>query len=207
MMSEMPNYPDFYQPFESQSTPEAKEQEEVSRLFNEIFDDYMLHHMDSVKISSREIAPRANLRLYVKVKGQEYAVGFEDKEIIEDGHTSKYRDSERHSRLLNIQRVEDQLGREVWSYQRGKDGVVRRYDLGDEWAKHQKMRTKATEQYPNSDKKSTGVYALKQIEDSDENVLPNLRLEEDMGINNQPVSLAEMQGLKEFLDSAQVLAK
>ncbi len=32
--------------------------------------------------------------------------------------------------------------------------------------------------------------------------MSNSRLEEDMGLNNQPVTLAEIQGLRDFLNSA-----
>ena len=35
-----------------------------------------------------------------------------------------------------------------------------------------------------------------------EDTIPNNRLEEDMGLNNQPVTPDEIQGLQVFLDSA-----
>lgn len=202
-MSESLDYPDFYQPFEGRPAPEAKEQAQAADLFNEVFDDNMLRYMGTVKRHDiLNLGPVAVLQQPVAAEGQTFDLTFRDQTMVENQALPQPRTSELYLRSIALKRLEHQDGKphvhEHLVYRLGKDGVVRRINAYG---------------IPN-----LAEHALKQIREHgrgnaralrvlENNLLPDSRLEEDMGLNNQPVGPEEMQGLKEFLDSAEVLSE
>jgi hypothetical protein len=143
------------------------------------------------------------------VDDQQYTLSLED--ISPRGPRSvhnevSFRDSETHARVIDLQRIEKGCGREYWSYRLGSDGVVRRWDGGDMFAKGQKERELGIEEPLMLDQHPTReeMIGALVVERNNliENVIPNGRLEEDMGFNNQPVSPEELEGLRDFLGAS-----
>ncbi len=108
---------------------------------------------------------------------------------------------------IGIQKVVGMLGREDFTYRRGSDGVIRRVDHGDQFA----MKSKDSAQ-------GRGILLVNRLElftkegtqavldDIDSNLAniesnsrPNLRLEREMGLNDQPIGITEMEKLDEFM--------
>lgn len=204
-MSEKQNYPKFYQPFEGQPAPETKEQEETNRLFNELFDEYMLRHINGIQRHRDDLGFEAKLTLKLRIEHQKYDATFEENENADIENPLEFRDSDIFTRSIGVQREVGQHGRETWEYRLGKDGVVRKYDLGDQQDRN--ILDTIDQNHIDEARISQEAFLreVKYVTETIPNTLSNMHLEEDMGVNNQPVSLAEIQGLKEFLDSAEVL--
>ena len=209
------NYPDFYRPVAEHQALNAEELSKASNSFNTLFDDLMLQGMDEVKqFESIKGRPTASLLRRIEVDGQTFTLSLEDKSLGDpnnDTHGISFRDSERNTRQISLQRSDDKgYGREYWSYRLGADGTVRRWDGGDATAKRQKERELGIEQPKMLGEGSTlediGKAALLGIKSITEG-LPNDRLEEDMGLNNQPVSPNEIDGLKVFISQATTVSR
>lgn len=208
------NYPDFYRPVEEHQVLDAEELAKASKSFNTLFDDLMLQGMDKVQqfefIKGR---PTANLSRRIDVDGQTFSLSLEEVSLGKPNNDTfgiSFRDSERHTRLINLQRIDESYGREYWSYRLGADGIVRRWDGGDVTDKKIKERELGIEQPKMLGEGSTpqdlGKAALTGIKNITEG-LPNARLEEDMGLNNQPVSPDEIDGLKAFISRATTVSR
>lgn len=181
-MSEATHYPNFYEPTEGRTPVGSEQLAETTQAFNGLFDDLMLQGMDKVeRFEPIEGRPTANLLRLIEVDGQTYSLALEDKSLKDsdsDAHGTTFRDSERTTRQISLQRIYESYGREYWSYMLGADGTVRRWDSGDVAAKMRKDL-------------ELGVGSIS-----------NSRLEEDMGLNNQPVTPDEIRGLQDFLARA-----
>jgi hypothetical protein len=209
-MQEKNKYPKFYKSTESQPTPGTEQLTEASQTFNELFDDLMLQDMDKVEsFESIKGEPYVSLRRRIQVEGHTYSLSLVDRgQRDPEKNTGKFtfRDSEIINRDISLQRFDEKgYVRESWSYRLGADGIVRRWDGGDRTAKRLKEKELGIERLKmprgdvTSDDEGKAAKALLQII-TDE--LPNIRLSEDMGLNNQPVTPDEMQGLQIFLNSA-----
>jgi hypothetical protein len=104
---------------------------------------------------------------------------------------------------INIQKVIGGRGRDQYSYRLGSDGVVRRYDLGDGFAKAQQERAAGIGRKVLPGLDASIDELLKDTEAKIEELLtvsiPNARLAREMGLNDQPISLEEMEGLEQFV--------
>lgn len=212
-MSETNNYPDFYQPTEAHKPLEVEQFETSRRTFDDLFDDVMLRNMEDV--NQYEIisgASTATLLKHIEVDGQKYTLSLEDRAMSAErdlDSSGSWRDSEKITRQIDLQRIDGVYGREYWSYRLGADGIVRRWDGGDMWGKRKKERKLGIEESRFSNSNETpeeiAALALANMQDLIEDGIPNARLEEDMGLNNQPVSPEELEGLRSFLDNANYL--
>ncbi len=207
-MSEISNYPDFYKSTEGQSKLGTEELIQTNQAFNELFDDLMLIDMEIVKrFESFNDRPVANLLKKIVVDGQKYTLNLEDKSQRDPKSETPditWRDSEIIIRDISLQRSDGVYGREYWSYRLGADGIVRRWDGGDITAKTRNERElgiKEPKIRGNETLDELGKLALAGLQRTIDQI-PNSRLEEDMGLNNQPVTLAEIQGLQDFLNRA-----
>lgn len=202
-------YPAFYQTSDERITLGAEQLEAGSQAYNGLFDDLMLQGMDDVKrFESIKDRPTASLLRHIEVDGQKYTLALRDKgtsDPNDNTHGISFRDSETITREISLQIIDDGRGREYWSYRLGADGVVRRWDGGDFTAKRQKERELGIEGPEMLSEGATieeiGKTALTGIKSITEGI-PNSRLEEDMGLNNQPASPDEIQGLQDFLSRA-----
>lgn len=212
-MPEKDFYPSFHQPNEAGKTLNAEELVTSGRIFSDFFDEVMLRYIDEVKIyESNPDKPTANLFMRIIVDGQEYSFSLEDRGACTHEKSDSrvtFTDSERFTRLIDLQKIEGCYKREFWSYRLGADGIVRRWDGGDKWAKSQRERKFGiTKDFDDIDDDSTPEEILEYLnarsQDLIENVIPNTRLEENMGLNNQPVPPEELDGLKSFISRASV---
>jgi hypothetical protein len=208
-MSEVNNYPNFYKPAEGQTPLGTEQLAETNQAFNGLFEDLMLQGMDNVeRFESIKGRPTANLLRRIEVDGQVYRLSLEDKSPRDPNSETggiTFRDSETTSRSISLQRIDEAYGREYWSYRLGADGTVRRWDGGDVTAKRRKDRELGVEvpKMLNGDEtlEEIGRVALANLQNLT-NDIPNARLAEDMGLNNQPVTPDEVQGLQGFLSRA-----
>ncbi len=180
---------------EAPSTPE--DAPEVAKRFNSLFDDLMLAHMSDVKqFENIPGRPTASLILDLHISGERYTVG-----LREAGRSateaSDFRPSELYTRAISLQRIDEGKGREHWSYRLGSDGVIRRFDIADS---SQKVHTIDSVPRDASDRKVEATQSA--IDEVINTTIPNNRLEEDMGINNQPVSNDDIDGLIGFIGTA-----
>jgi hypothetical protein len=207
-MTSQNNYPDFYQPVEARPNPEAKQLQEASEVFSGLFDDLMLQNMDGVRrFESIKGKPEASLLKHIEDDGEKYTLSLSDRSTQSTNDTSgvSFRDSEKITRDLSLQRIEGGYGREYWSYRMGADGIVRRWDGGDFTAKRQKERELGIEpKMLRGDEpiEEMGRIVLNNLNDLTQNGIPNGQLEEDMGLNLQPVTPDELKGLQAFLSKA-----
>ncbi len=170
----------------------------------------MLQDMDEVRqFEYTPGRPTAMLSKRIVVDGQAFSLNLVDNHAdeISDDIDSRFRSSEKISREISMQRFDKGYGREHWSYRLGADGVVRRYDLGDITGKNIKERELGIEQpkmlglgedLTREEVQDMALSGIARIVEE----LPNNRLEEDMGLNNQPVSSDEIDGLKGFISKA-----
>lgn len=209
-MSEASNYPNFYEPTEGRPAVEAEQLVETAQTFNGLFDDLMLQDMDEVtQFESIKGRPTANLFRRIEIDGQTYSLSLEDRSPRDpdsENQGTSFRDSETNNRLINLQRIDEGYGREYWSYRLGADGIVRRWDGGDFTAKKRKNRELGIEEPRMLSGDETieemGHVILASIQSLIADAIPNSRLEEDMGLNNQPVRPDEIRGLQDFLARA-----
>lgn len=213
MSEQSSNYPDFHKPAPS-DTLEPEELKRVRGTFNDFFDDLMLRHMDAVKQFKLSSRTSADLSANVVADGEEYSIHLEDRGERDGENRSgiQFRDSEKLQRIIYLQRKDGVYGREHWSYRLGADGIVRRWDGGDAYGKLEEERKLGIAKRPLSfdddvSVEAAAAIARKGLEDLVDNGIPNTRLEEDMGLNNQPVTLEEIQGLKDFIARAEFQPK
>lgn len=206
------NYPDFYKHVDDMNTLTAEQLDESRQLFDSLFDDVMLRHMGDVRVfGANTNSQHASLLKKIEINGQTYTLSLNDRGIRDPESSNEYRfrDSEKLQRIINLQRTDEQgYGREHWSYRLCEDGIIRRMDLGDTWGKMLKEKELGIEGPKNLSGDETPEEMAQAIQASLRNLtegIPNSRLEEDMGINNQPVSPEELAGLKAFIDGAKVL--
>lgn len=209
-MSEVNHYPNFYEPTEGRPPVEAEQIIEAAKKFNELFDDLMLQGMAEVRVFDPiKGRPTANLLKQILVDGQTYTLSLEDNGLSDsdsETHGISFRDSERITRGISLQRTDKGYGREYWRYRLGADGTVRRWDVGDVTAKRRKEQELGIKrpELLSSDVSLDEIVKLAHsgIESLINDSIPNNRLEEDFGINNQPVTPDEIRGLQEFLAKA-----
>jgi hypothetical protein len=125
-------------------------------------------------------------------------------EIVAD---ARFSPSEMIRKEIFLQRIEGYRGRDALAYRLFADGVVRRWDGGDGWAKSQQKREWGLA--PESiEPRTPSVEALIQTMLNREELLnvtiPNARLETQMGLQNQPIGLTELEGLEELLSRPDV---
>jgi hypothetical protein len=187
-------YPSFYRHEHNQLTDEQTTKSK--QLFNDVFDDLILYDLEKVRVYNGAKRPTARLSMSLEVDGERYVLSLKDDSTnVSDEVNIDFprRDSEKNTREISIQRVEDGYGRENWFYRQGTDGIIRRFDKGDAYALRTLSRITNTEsllQASSSGLKSSDEY------------IENMRLNEDMGFNLQPVSPNELEGFRLFIIEA-----
>ncbi len=187
-------YPSFYRHDHNQLTDEQTTKSK--QLFNDVFDDVILYDLEKVRVYNGAKRPTARLSMSLEVDGERYVLSLkDDSSNVSDEVDIDFplRDSEKITREIAIQRIEDGYGRENWFYRQGTDGIIRRFDNGDAYALRNLNRITNTEsllQASSSGLKSSDEY------------IDNMRLDEDMGFNLQPVTPYELEGFRLFIIEA-----
>ena len=108
---------------------------EAAALFNKIFDDFMLKHMQNAlpDIQQKENQPPELAIIgQLEEEGQIYTLSVFERNLEEwQAHHSHvlFHESGNWSRKIQLLRNEDEYWREMWHYQLQEDGIVRRYDI------------------------------------------------------------------------------
>ena len=205
-MSETKTFPDFHQDLTRDPGQEARpkisdeERAESARLFNRAFDNWLSRHQQDINRGTAEDGRQVSqLTQKIELEGKAYALT-----VIELGpHPAgnppgqDIRPGEDINRLINLQLAIGGRFGDLSSYRLCTDGVVRRYDVDAE-------ANQTLQEMANRDIQSAGGHdqARQRLIDSQTNYRENVRFEEDMGVNNQPVWPEEIAGLAKFLDQA-----
>jgi len=201
---------DFIVPFDGASLPverereREREREQVSSQFSALITDTLLNH--AVEVEHRNIGvgrPHDHLSLRVpsdREHGAEWSVSV-DQDTEQEAPSDRWESFEEVKASITIQRIKGHCGRETFSYRLGSDGVVRRWDGGDAYAKAEERRAAGfPDRYADE---RTSIEELKEMTERNleelSNSITNSRLETEMGFNNQPISLKELEGLTKFL--------
>ncbi len=188
---------------ETSSAPE--DAPEIAKRFNSLFEDLMLAHVSDVKhFENIPEAPTASLMLGLRISGERYDLSLRDNADRGDLATTYLRPSELSARVISLQRMDGEgNGREYWSYRLGGDGIIRRVDVDVDVDVDVTLRKDQARGSMNRGADTpTADEIQSKIDELTDVTLPNIRLEEDMGINNQPVSNDDIDGLIGFIGTA-----
>ena len=180
----------------------TKEQlQQASEIFAKLFDNFMLEHKAHVSLFEGKrlagIWDTTILGGQLIVDGQLYSLCLEDKNREDirqlESKLRKFRDSEIMVQRLVLETL-DVTGRSQQnrSYRLGLDNVIRRYDIDNSRTEH----IVTDENDPVAATEALMLFG----EMVNNNSIQNYRLEEDTGLNNQPVLPEELNSLTEFLD-------
>ncbi|MGH2852632.1 MAG: hypothetical protein ACRDLF_00350 [Solirubrobacteraceae bacterium] len=192
----------FIRPFNSADGISEAERERVSAQFQDLVVNTLLNHAGDVRHSDVLAEESISLRLKnPKEPDVEWSIAVRHKTVTE-APSDEWESAEEASACIDIQRCAAGLGREMFSYRLGSDAVLRRVDLGDMYAKAQQRRVAGI-----GPRFLTGRESVDEmIQATEENLhhmltvdLPNSRLEREMGLNDQPIGMQELQGLKAFV--------
>lgn len=193
-----PRLPDFVAPHDgTQAEVDLRERAIVAQKFSSLVDDALLNFAEHVKHFSYPI-PKDSLLLKLPIDDSSYwSVGVKSKteDPTPDGYTTP---AEGTRKSMSLQFVDHGYGRDMVDYRLCDDGVVRRWTGGDQCTKRRQQEELGIAQEPiGSDTPPEVALALTEAALSRLiNVdIPNARLEQQMGYQMQPVSLAELEGL------------
>lgn len=177
---------------------DASEMAAIAQKFDAIVSDLHLNHIDKViHLEGTAISDILSLNLpagpmefwSLSVKVNKPLPGNESKQEPVD--------------KISLQRVKDALGHEGADYYKGADGVVRRHTFGDATAQVA-ITLSDPENIPPGDDVSPqeALVHLSGLARSMANAIQNQRLAKDMGYNDQPVGMQEMDALIDFLSQS-----
>lgn len=186
--------PDFVVPHDgTQSEIPALEQARVATKFSSLVGDLLLNHITSVEHYTHSEDSHLFLGLPVGEDGR-WSVTVQSRVEPHRGLAP----SEQTPCSINLQHMANGLKLEYLSYRLDSDGVVRRWTVDDMEARSQLQEFDylSDEEMTDAEARTKARELLEQVSHE---VLPNDRLEEEMGYNMQPVGLAEIEGLEAFL--------
>ena len=204
--------PEFVQPFDgSQSEIGQRERELVATKFSSFIDDVLLNHADIVTHLNGS-SPHDVLHLEAPTGTSNWAAKVEA--VTQFTPVADMPLSEQITRSIDVQRLDGIYGRDVFGYRLFADGVVRRWDGGDIQGKKEADRKLGLEPMlrmiePEEELSIEGVLQVTRnnIEYILNSAIPNQRLERQMGLNEQPVGIDELDGLIDMLSAPTVTAK
>lgn len=186
----------------SQAEVTSDEQVLVARGFTSLVSDLLLSHIDKVH-HTKAIGSESWLQLKLPVSGDSHwAIGVRVCEpLVGDGEQS-----EPLSEGISLQRVEKGLGREGAEYYKDQDGIVQRNTFGDVATRVAEQDEYLTDITPTEDMNpAEALHILEGLLRSAVNAAENQRLAKDMGYNNQPVGMQELNSLVDFISQPGVV--
>lgn len=199
-MSEMKLFPDFHKelgPESGRPEPDQAELEKTTNQFNADFDSWFSSHHQEIEHAPMSRGRIAScLKKRIVSKNRTYLLTFtEITDHPEGSQTDIIPDSLNAKRSIDLQLlVGDKLADNA-AYALGIDDIVRRYDTDAE-AEFLKdlMAGRDLEQ-------ATGPQdRLRRLAAGSRNDIDNEAFEEQMGVNNQPISLKEAEEMHQFLE-------
>ena len=191
---------DFIVPFNGTGGPLPEEG--VSVKFDSLVTDTLLNHAAESRYTDDGMGrPHDHLVLVrpdEKEPGVEWVVGV--KRGTEPTEPNDEREPfEEVLSSISIQRIKDGCGRDDFRYGLCSDGIVRRWDGGDKFGqKVQRRAAGVPDRYADESFGKLGEMIAAGYDAIHES-RQNSRLETEMGVNNQPITLGELEGLAEFL--------
>ena len=187
---------------------EKNEQEllEAAKSFTELTQKVFRENSDEVTKFKLGDTVQLNvlLKKHVIDAGNYLTVSVEKKLNKKINPESPFKPSEIIIEDITVQQMENNRGRELLSYRLNADGIVRRWDGGDIYAKAEAERAHRPEENRYSDQTDPPVrdlkMAQKELDDLMNVDLPIARIEESLGYQNQPVGLDEITRLRSLID-------
>lgn len=203
-MAETQVFPDFHQELTRErgegALPEIGPEEMAlaATAFNHTFDNWARTFEDGFRLGQNNEG-RVVAQLLQRIEAQDKTYILAVMEVGERPQggveaANDLRPSEDIRRVINLQLLVGDQPSDLSSYRFCVDGIVRRYDVDAEVNHMRKMMTSMDLQSATTEQELQQKYQA-----TDQNYKDNVRFEEDMGVNNQPVSLEEIEGLGQFL--------
>lgn len=188
----------------TQAEISAEEQKLVALKFTSLVDDLMLNHPD--KIKRRDAVGSATNHLSLKrstLPDEHWHIAVKQTDVSE---ASALPDIVEIS-AISLQRIEGVLGREGADYYLGLDGVVRRKDFGDIATKVEKESSMDPPAPREDISPPEALLGLTALGNAMGQLIENSRLEQRMGVNMQPVGIAELDALSEYVTHPDVVVQ
>jgi hypothetical protein len=194
---------DFLTPFDgTQAEIDSRERNQVADRFKSLVADTLLNNAADVLHDDHCPGFENDYIGLIKEDADEVRWSLSAKSLTnEQPPDDELESAEEIRKQITIQKIVKDYGRERVIYRLGSDGVVRRNDFGDIWAKTKQERQAELSHFIIK-RSSTSHEELEQIQQAIEEMnesIQNSRLERKLGLNNQPISLQEMEGLEMFV--------
>lgn len=196
---------EFIVPFDgTQPEVESRDRELVASRFTALIEDTFLNNADQVNHFAQSTMPHDSILLDKQVTSDTKWTLAVDSQTEERPPNDEWESAEEIRGTVSIQKILNVSGgRQMVSYRLGSDGTVRRYDHGDAYEKMQAERAAGlgdiAMRVPRPGSSESVEVIESQIKNIFETVIPNDRLARKMGLNEQPISLEEMEGLEDFV--------
>lgn len=206
--------PDFVTPHDGTqpAVPEI-EQTIVAQKLKSLIDDVMLNHAESVKHFAYTHEDKVTLKVPDNsgADNSYWSVAV-SKRTDEYQPNGTFPASESSRKEIYVQRVVDEYGRDHFAYRLFADGTVRRWDGGDAYGKIEEQRQMGIDPFEGRITEDMSQSEMldatrKNIINIMANIVPNARLARQMGYNEQPVGLAELDGLTDMITQPGVVPK
>lgn len=188
---------EFIQPFDG-TQPEVSnaEREHVSLVFSSFVDSMLLSHIDKLLIA--DIGPPSNPNPFtnLKLKTPDRATSISITSSPNSASTLK---------AILVQKQEGVYGKDALAYQLGTDGLVRRQDLPEKTREQKQIEHAARVRMPEGGTSpQEGLRIATSSLDFMQQAIETAKLEQDMGMNNQPIGIVELESLIQLVESAEV---
>jgi hypothetical protein len=204
------NLPDFVILHDgTQSEVSEREQAVVAEKLSNFVDDSLLNYPEEVKHFAGYSRIPPSQKLYLEVPIDETSSWSVIIESIQNDALDDFNPSMLKRKEIFLQRKDNGYGREQLGYRLYEDGVVRRWDGGDAYATIEKEKELGIYQAPlepGTPIEEVMIHAARNMRNLVEFSIPNAELEKQMGVQDQPVSLSELESLIDMLSSPDVTA-
>lgn len=153
--------------------------------------------------------PNYELNLIIKTDEDSlWRVDIEKLEVGIEDLDDQYQPEEVITHFVRLQRESGGRYVETYDYRLDLDGVVRRFDTPDTHeAMYGSVNTLGFNMATATVQQQLGIlYGSFRIQEAVDEVTPNTRFEREIGLNDQPVSLREIQALENFITQPGVQA-
>lgn len=203
--------PDFIRPFDgSQLEVGQPEIALAAKTFDSFVSDIMLRHVEHVfnRNQRNQAWPINVVDLNKPANGGEWSISIRES-ILPEEHIEGIEAHDLPRKAVSLFFVDtDGHEREEFSYGLGHDGIVRRFDGGDDWALEQEINQLGLIEkpipLPSTMSDEVRDHVFKKMFEAAGEARQNRELEMGLGQNNQPVGIDEINGLVEMLTSADV---
>ncbi len=193
----------FIQPFGGeQGVVSEKEQQVVAERFISLFEETLMNNPTDAQNFSDDVSKSEYLTMHIQSKATpqiRHTLALRATEMVTESDYD-WQQAEEVSKSIGIQVVEEERGGNIYEYRLGSDGVVRRHDITKQKLEDQRAFKKLGKTAVPGETHEEAL--VREAAEGIEELLigvQNSRLEREMGLNDQPISLTEMEGLEDFV--------